>query len=370
MLNKIDEIINTNNLDNEKINEILKSKYLKSIKPEYLKKLYKEIGIKVCHKFIYGKLSLEIDMHSICYDDEKTMFVKYDRYKSLLISKMEDSDNYEYESNIESDIELITYVDEISLKRENKHIKTIIVKKDGKEYRLSPSDHLNEGRYQLLGMIDDKYIVNDTKKDKSLIEYCAHTAIDEVYGLEGNWGLIDIKGNWIIKPKYVYPFLEYGDNLQVMMPHEYKKINGKTKVITLKHGLIDKLGKVIIPIKYIYMECMDNSGTYFRMLDPITCKAGVIDKFNNIVVPFNYEYIYDPDLELCEYNGHGSIYPDYIEQVKVVNNDLVGIYDLKLNKEIIKPKYKYMKIVGYNKFLIGEDYENCNTLINELEKMV
>ena len=63
-----------------------------------------------------------------------------------------------------------------------------------------------------------------------------------------------------------------------------------------------------------------------------------------------------------------EIYPDHIYQVKVKNNDLYGVYDLKLNKEIIEPKYKCLKIIGYNEFLIGEDYENCNTLINEKEK--
>ena len=68
--------------------------------------------------------------------------------------------------------------------------------------------------------------------------------------------------------------------------------------------------------------------------------------------------------EYCE------IYPDHIYQAKVKNNGLYGVYDVKLKKEIIKPKYKYLKIVGYNKFLIGEDFESCNTLINEEEQEI
>lgn len=140
-------------------------------------------------------------------------------------------------------------------------------------------------------------------------------------------------------------------------------------VITLKHGLIDTKGNIIIPIKYLYMEAMDNSGEYFRVVDPKTYKSGVLDKNNKIVIPFKYDYIQaSPDLELCETNKYCSRYPDYIYQVKVCNNDLYGVYDLKLEKEIIKPKYKYLKIVGYNKFKIGDDYDNCNILINEKER--
>lgn len=200
----------------------------------------------------------------------------------------------------------------------------------------------------------DNYMVN-ASFDDIYVEYYAHTNIDEVYGLEGLWGLIDKDNNIIIKPTYVYPFIECGDNYQVMLPHEYKEIDGKKKIILLRHGLIDRKGKIIIPVKYLYMEAMDSSGTYFRVVDSNTYKSGVIDKHNNIIVPLIYDYIpATPDLELMKNN----IYPDNIYQVKVCKNDLYGVYDLKLKKEIIKPKYNYLKIIGYNKFLIRKEDNN------------
>ncbi len=230
-----------------------------------------------------------------------------------------------------------------------------------------------EKRYkQIYELKDGNYMVS-TKSPNEITEVCyfAHTNIDEVYGMEGKWGLVDKNGNVIIEPKYIYPFIECGDNYQVMLPNEYKEIESKEKIVLLKHGLINKKGNVIIPIKYINMEAMDSTGTYFRVADNKTYKAGVIDKNNNVIVPFEYDFLVaSPDLELMVENEFCSTYPDNIYQVKVVNNDLYGVYDLKLKKEIIKPEYKYLKIIGYNRFLIGKSYDDCNTLINEKKQIV
>ncbi len=233
-------------------------------------------------------------------------------------------------------------------------------------------DELKNKYKQICELKDGNYMVSNKSQDEvNEVDYCAHTNIDEVYGMEGNWGLVDKDGNIIIEPKYIYPFLRHGENYQVMLPEEYRNIDGKEIISTLKHGLIDKKGNIIIPIIYLYMEAMDNTGTYFRVVDSKNYKSGVIDKNNNIVVPFKYEYIQDsPDPSLRIRTKYGDIYPDNIYQVKVSNNDLYGIYDLKLKKEIIKPKYKELKITDYNRFLIGDDYDSCNTLIDEKEKII
>ena len=199
----------------------------------------------------------------------------------------------------------------------------------------------------------------------------AHTAIDQVYGLEGNWGLLDKEGNVLVEPQYIYPFIECGENYQVMLPYEYAKEQEEEIIITLKHGLLDKKGNCIIPIQYLFMEAMDNTGTYFRVYDPTLEKDGVLDKENHIIVPFVYDFIpASPDLALMIHTKYCSIYPDHINQVKICNKDLYGVFDLNLKKEIIKPKYNYLKIIGTNKFLVGENHENCTTLINEKEETI
>lgn len=226
---------------------------------------------------------------------------------------------------------------------------------------------------QVCKLNDGNYAVSNKSQDEvHKVDYwSAHTAIDEVYGLEGNWGLVDKNGNVVIEPKYIYPFIECGNNYQVMLPYESREIDGKETIIILKHGLIDKKGNIIIPIKYLFMEAMDNTGTYFKVFDSKIKKDGVLDKENNIIVPFTYQYIKaSPDLELMKKTKYCDIYPDHIYQVKVCNNDLYGVYDLKLKKEIIRPKYKYLKIINYNKFLVGEDYKNCNSLISENDSVI
>lgn len=423
MLNKIDMIENYNLekletffktkikddlLSNEEFKNFVEkiSNKLNSINPVDLKQIYKDTKIKICHKFISNTMELEIDMDTINIKSMSLNYSKFSKLKNMIVSEIEDevderwkykeklkntidkelryeylekiekSDNYidKLSKDVSNDLTIITNVGNIEVVRNQLGlVEQIIVNKD---YILNVSDVLNEelfdGKYsQILEIIGGNFVVNTLSQEEAPnVDYCAHTEIDQVYGLEGKWGLVDKDDNVIIEPIYIYPFIECGDNLQVMLPHEYKMINGKKTVVTLKHGLIDKMGKVIIPVKYIYMNSIDNTGTYFTMLDPITYKAGVIDKNNNIVVPFDYEYISSPDLEQCTKTKYCTIYPDYIYQVKVVNNDLYGIYDLKLKREIIKPKYKYMKIVDYNRFLVGEDYEHCNILIDELEGVI
>lgn len=225
---------------------------------------------------------------------------------------------------------------------------------------------------QVCKLNDGNYMVSTKAKDEvNEVNYFAHTNIDEVYGMEGNWGLVDQFGNIIIEFQYVYPFIECGDNYQVMLPEGILKINDKDTIITLKHGLLDKKGNVVIPIRYLYMEVMDNTGTYFRVFDEGLGKSGVLDKDNNIIVPFEYDFIQaSPDYALMTHTEYCSIYPDNIYQVKISNNDLYGIYDLNLKKEIIKPKYKFLTIKGYNKFAISDDFFESDTLINEKEEII
>ena len=233
-------------------------------------------------------------------------------------------------------------------------------------------EELEKKYKQVCRLKDGNYNVSTkTREEVTPVEYTAHTNIDEVYGKEGEWGLVDQEGNMIIEPKYTYPFIECGDYYQVMLPEEYKLIEGREKVLTLKHGIIDKKGNIVIPIKYLYLEAMDNSGEYFRVVDKETYKSGVLDKNNKVVIPFQYDFIQaTPDIGLRIRNEKYDEYPWHINQVKVDKNDLYGIYDLRLKKEIIKPKYKLIEIISYNRFLVGEDYESLNTIIDENENII
>ena len=80
---------------------------------------------------------------------------------------------------------------------------------------------------QVCKLNDGNYAVSDKDKNEvAEVDYWnAHTSIDEVYGLEGNWGLVDKDGNVVIKPQFIYPFIECGDNYQVMLPYDCQEMD-------------------------------------------------------------------------------------------------------------------------------------------------
>ena len=87
---------------------------------------------------------------------------------------------------------------------------------------------------QVYELNDGNYAVSiKSQNEVNEVDYWnAHTSIDGVYGLEGKWGIVDKEGNVVVEPQYIYPFIECGDNYQVMLPYEYEKIDGKEIIIT------------------------------------------------------------------------------------------------------------------------------------------
>ena len=169
------------------------------------------------------------------------------------------------------------------------------------------------------------------------------------YGLQGKWGLCDAKGNELIKPQYLFPLHKFDDLYMVSIGVEDDGI-----INEMLSGLVDENNKEIIPIKYRYMTWLDDDGVYFKVWDKELEKDGILDNRNNIVVPFKYDYI----SEFLKY-----------DQIEIKNGNLNGIYDLRLNKEIIKPKYeKDIEIVNYNLFAISDEQKKI--FINEKEKIV
>lgn len=92
---------------------------------------------------------------------------------------------------------------------------------------------------------------------------------------------------------------------------------------------------IYLDMKYkIIRELDDNK---YIILTP-SFKEGVIDKKGNILIPPVYDYI---TLNLNQYNCINDIYyyPHNINKVIIQINNKYGLYDIKLNKEIIKPIY-------------------------------
>ncbi len=221
---------------------------------------------------------------------------------------------------------------------------------------------------QVYELSDGNYCVSTKTSDEICDEDWASFDTGIIFGNAGCWGMLDKDGNEIIEPKYLFPLFKEGNNYQVVILNQVKIIDGKRVITDILQGLINERGEEIIPAQYPFMSSLDSSGNYFKVFNRRLNITGVLDKNNNIMVPFDYDYIDDPSYELCLHDRYSNIYPNNVSQVAVMHNDLDGVYDITLQKEIIKPKYKYLKIIGYNRFLVGEDYYNCNIIIDQNEE--
>ncbi len=166
------------------------------------------------------------------------------------------------------------------------------------------------------------------------------------YGLQGKWGLCDSKGNELIKPQYLFPLHKFDNIYMVSLPIK----NDEGIIVDMDSGLVDENNNEIVPIKYGFMTWLDDAGNYFKVFDKKLGKYGVIDRNYNIIISFIYDYIYTSAEN---------------DQIIINDNNLYGVYDFKLNKVIIPPKYiERMRVVKYNVFELTNQ-QDCKTYINE-----
>jgi len=133
----------------------------------------------------------------------------------------------------------------------------------------------------------------------------------------GNWGYIDIHGNIIVEPQYVYTagFYNGGGERAIVA----RLINGK-----LYWGAIDRTGKEIIPCTY--------ESLYTRWGDAFAYRQygeelyGIMDLEGNIIAPPQFAFFeaYDEKHRLITVGEH---------------EDALGVYSLDLEKMIIPAEY-------------------------------
>lgn len=215
------------------------------------------------------------------------------------------------------------------------------------------AEDIIKSRYkEYFKMPNNCYMVSTLTKDEvgnidnKFLDY-----LDDLEGMQGNWGICDELSNVLIFPKYLFPLIKCGDYYKVSIGI----CNQNNIISTLKSGLIDDSGNEMVPIIYEFMEQLDEDGNYFKVKNVEISKDGVIDKKNNIVVPFEYDLI-------SGWLKYGK--------VEIRNNNKSGIYDFELKKELINPKYDWISTISKELYLIGSDNENPKTIIDENENMI
>lgn len=97
------------------------------------------------------------------------------------------------------------------------------------------------------------------------------------------YGYMNIKGETVLPEKYIFPAHIFSEGLCIF--------NEGTNLMSQKHGIMDTLGNVVIPVgKYKF-------GSHFKQGRAIVYNDkmlnGYVDTKGNIVIPYKYKYAYD-----------------------------------------------------------------------------
>ena len=130
----------------------------------------------------------------------------------------------------------------------------------------------------------------------------------------------------------------------------------------------------VIPFEYDEIEYLDGGNIpYFACYKYKYETTGlkwvtIFDYDGKIVIPEKYN-----DVDYYIENDQLVVYEDRERFPLDTTVGYAGIYDFKLNKEIIKPnKYREMDCLDYNIFLVSDDEDNMEyaTIINQKEEII
>ena len=148
------------------------------------------------------------------------------------------------------------------------------------------------------------------------------------------WGIIDIEGNWIIKPEYKYL---YSANENLFIAEQNKN-----------YGVIDKEKNIIIPFDFEYLTCLNNIN---YLIAKKNNKFGIINLKGENIIPFDYEYI---SMQSNEY-------------FVVIKNGKFGC--ISENNEIVIPFEFDTEFELGNDFIIAGKYQ-CIVTDNKVQNQI
>ena len=152
------------------------------------------------------------------------------------------------------------------------------------------------------------------------IGYLFHDGYCVMTNKDGKFGLIDINGNWVVKPEYdeLWNVCENGNRIVVN--------DGK-------HGVLDSCFKVLYPTEYFYIDVLSDGFVLTK-----DGKMWQVDLEGNVVNPFLFDgsnYIEYP-ISYSDNNGVEYALSDYMEYY--VNNNS-GIMNRITGKPITQALY-------------------------------
>ncbi len=153
--------------------------------------------------------------------------------------------------------------------------------------------------------------------------------------LQGKWGYIDSKGNWVIKPQYDFADSFTEDVARVRKENLYGYINSKNQII--------------IPFQYY------DAGNFSGNLAPVQCKQnyyGYINKNNVLVIPCRFQKSFEFQNEIA----------------RIFRNDVYGY----ITKSRFEPEiyYRYATDFGFHRAFVLTHRHKSFWLINEKQNFI
>ena len=165
-------------------------------------------------------------------------------------------------------------------------------------------------------------------------DYCFHNGLCEMLGDGNRIGLIDQQGNWVVEPVY-YDMTYYSKGFWMVNDSDYN------------YGLLDRKGRVLLPIAYDYISIHENDSCIFvRHFDNI---EQVLDFNCNVINPCNIEAVVTMEYPTNEYDEEGEAKPAAAHCLKYRCNNDYGLMD-KNGKVITSPIYYSIEAISPDRY--------------------
>ena len=177
--------------------------------------------------------------------------------------------------------------------------------------------------------------------------YCAMTDAD------GNLGLIDKNGNWVVEPEYD----------EIWAPH---KSGYRVIVKDSKHGILDSTGTIVYPAEYGYISIIPDGFVLNK-----GGKKWQVDFQGNVVQPFMFDNTYYLKYPVG-YNECGEIQFAFADYVKYEVMNCYGIMNRITGEPITSAIYSDINMLSKDLFEVQEydsyDWYLIDTKGNKISK--
>ena len=159
--------------------------------------------------------------------------------------------------------------------------------------------------------------------------YCAMTDAD------GNLGLIDKIGNWVVEPEYDEIWAPYKSGYRVIVKDD-------------KHGVLDSTGTVVYPAEYGYISILPDGFVLTK-----SGRQWQVDFEGNTVQPFMFDNTYYLNYPIG-YNECGEIKYAFADFVKYEVMNSYGIMNRITGEPITPAIYSDINMLSKNLFEVQE----------------